>query len=402
MSGEYNKGAGIALDGSYTPPRGWDTLCFQVYAEIRMRTFTCYCGNKLFFDNTECQVCGRALGYLPEYAAISALEPLGDTHWRALHPAAQGASYRMCTNYAREHICNWMAPLADADPFCVACRLNETIPNLSRPNHRLYWARLEAAKRHLLYTLQRLRLPVTDKRTDPESGLAFAFLADTATDGHYGLANYTGESVTTGHARGLITINLAEADDVARGRMREQMQERYRTLLGHFRHEIAHYYWDLLVRDSARLEPFRSMFGDERQNYGLALQRYYANGPQAYWHNAYISAYATAHPWEDWAETWAHCLLMADTLETAHDFGLASEGCAVAAPHSLAARAADTNKFGYPGGDFDALLESWSRLTVAVNAINRSMGLADAYPFVFSDAIRRKLRFIYDLIPGRG
>lgn len=361
-----------------------------------MRTFLCFCGNKLFFENTRCQVCGRVLGYLPNSGLLSAMEPLDAVHWQAL-PAAAEQSYRMCANYAQENVCNWMVAADDADPFCLACRLNETIPNLSAPYHRLYWAKIEASKRHLFYTLYGLGLPIFDRRMDPKRGLAFAFLADTPVTDESLAPNYAAESITTGHARGLITINLAEADDAARARMRERMKERYRTLLGHFRHEIGHYYWDLLVRDSAWLAPFRTHFGDERRDYSLALTSYYDHGPPDAWQNTYISAYATAHPWEDWAETWAHYLLLTDTLETAYDLGFMAE--ADKAPASALVQTVPKAQHCVNSAeDCTLLLDNWTRLTLAINAINRSRGLPDAYSFLISDPARNKLRFVHDLI----
>jgi hypothetical protein len=89
-------------------------------------------------------------------------------------------------------------------------------------------------------------------------------------------------------------------------------------LLGHFRHEVGHYFWDRLVAtDPHQLEEFRVLFGDDRQDYGEALKRHYDEGAPANWQDTYISMYATMHPWEDFAETWAHYLHIVDTLETA-------------------------------------------------------------------------------------
>ena len=197
----------------------------------------------------------------------------------------------------------------------------------------------------------------------------------------------------TGHDNGLITINLAEADDSERERMRRQMGEPYRTLLGHFRHEIAHYYWDRLVRDAPGIEAFRQLFGDEREDYGAALQRHYANGPPPDWQERFVTTYASTHPWEDWAETWAHYFHMVDTLETASAFGMrvrprVTKGADLSTaidfdPHSAA---------------LDRIVDSWLPLTFAVNSINRSMGIADLYPFVLAPPVIVKLSFIHERI----
>jgi hypothetical protein len=190
------------------------------------------------------------------------------------------------------------------------------IPDLSLTENQANWRRIQLAKHRLFYTLLKLRLPLKTKLEDTEHGLAFDFLV--APPPH----DMAAEPVMTGHDHGLITINLAEADDSERERMRRQMGEPYRTLLGHFRHEIAHYYWDRLVRDASGIEAFRQLFGDEREDYSAALQRHYANGPPPNWQESFVSAYASTHPWEDWAETWAHYFHMVDTLETASAFGM--------------------------------------------------------------------------------
>lgn len=269
--------------------------------------------------------------------------------------------------------CNWMIPAGDTEELCRACRLNNVIPDLSEPKNRELWAEVEKAKRRLIYSLDRLGLPLTPKSEDAASGLAFDIKAD------------QGDTrVLTGHADGLITLNLGEADPVLREQMRTQMNERYRTLLGHFRHEVGHYYWEVLVKDTAALERFRETFGDERQDYGQALERHYRNGPDPAFAESYISAYAASHPWEDWAETFAHFLHLTDTLDTARHFGFANE-----APSR--ANTAD---------GFDRVFEEWTELTIALNALNRSMGLPDAYPFAVSQRVKEKLELVREVVTG--
>ena len=275
-----------------------------------MRRFDCACGARVFFENVHCLSCGSELGFLPDVGRVSAvaLQQSGD-YLAAENPEPR---YRKCQNYSLEGVCNWMVRTDDELSLCQACRLNQVIPNLSEPENREKWARVEVAKRRLVYTLNALALPVVPRSLDPERGLAFDIKSDTP-DSH----------VITGHAEGLVTLNLAEADPLLREKMRVSMNERYRTLLGHFRHEVGHYYWDVLLSKSDRLQSFRELFGDERRDYGQALREYYRNSP-ADWTGDYVSAYAQAHPWEDWAETWAHYMHMLDTLETASSFGFSN------------------------------------------------------------------------------
>jgi hypothetical protein len=272
-----------------------------------MKLFECqHCGQPLYFENVRCESCGRGLGYLPAKETISALEE-GKRGLRAL--AERKGRYRHCANF-RYGACNWLVPVESPEQFCLACRHNRMIPDLSLAENQTNWMSMEFAKHRLFYTLLKLRLPLQTKVESPGQGLAFDFLAQLPP------SNAQAAPVMTGHDNGLITINIAEADDAERERMRRQMGEPYRTLLGHFRHEIAHYYWDRLVRDAHGIEAFRQLFGDEREDYGAALQRHYANGPPPDWQQRFVSPYASTHPWEDWAETWAHYFHMVDTLET--------------------------------------------------------------------------------------
>ncbi len=352
-----------------------------------MKLFTCdSCQQVLFFENVQCTRCGHALAYLPDGARLSAIEPEGPA-WRALAPEAGGALYRLCQNHTQHGVCNWAVPVSDDQPLCRACRLNHMIPNLADPAAKAAWHRMEVAKRRLLYTLMALGLPVETKAENPDGGLAFDFLQEAS--------NPDAPRVFTGHHEGLITVNIAEADDPFREKTRVQLGEAYRTLLGHFRHEIGHYYWNRLVRDDERtLAGFRDRFGDERADYQQAVDRHYKDGPPPNWADRYISAYATMHPWEDWAETWAHHLHMTDTLETARAHGLSLR--ASAGPQeatSLQARRLDLH-------DFEDLIAGWVPLTIALNNLNRSLGTQDSYPFVLSQTAIAKLRFVHEVIEG--
>ena len=341
-----------------------------------MRVFHCdHCNQLLFFENVNCVRCGRALAYVPELRDLVSLDPLEGNLWRS--PRA-GRPLRLCQNYATHDVCNVALPADDPNALCRSCRLTRTIPNLSKPaNHRL-WYDLEVAKRRLLFTLDTLGLPLTNRSEDP-CGLAFEFLED----------------VLTGHIDGVITVNIAEADDAERVRRRVELGEPYRTLLGHFRHEVGHYYWDRLIRGSPRIDAFRSLFGDERASYDAALHRHYSGAP-AGWQDRYVSAYATMHPWEDWAETWAHYLHMADTLETASACGFSL--------HPARADEPALSQVPDPTGgpvSFERMMDDWGAITYVLNNLNRGLGNGDAYPFVLSGPTVEKLRFVHETMPRR-
>ena len=350
-----------------------------------MRIFKCQsCEQIVFFENTLCEKCGHALGYLPGAAVISALEPQ-DEQWRAL--AAPDTLFRACAN-AQHKSCNWLVEAQSADPLCVCCRHNRTIPNLGTPANIDAWQKIEMAKHHLFYSLLRLGLTAPNRTEDPEHGLAFDVLAELP----------TAPRVMTGHDNGLITIALAEADDAVRETRRIDMHEAYRTLLGHFRHEIGHYFWDRLVRDSGQLDECRALFGDDREDYGAALQRHYDQGPPADWKSSFVTAYASTHPWEDFAETWAHYLHIVDTLETARAFGL-STSPRIAKDDTLDA---SVDFDPYRARNIDQLMESWMPMTLAFNSLNRAMGQPDLYPFVLSPPAIDKLGFVHRVIRAKG
>ncbi len=238
-----------------------------------MKVFHCgQCDQLVFFENNGCTSCRCTLAYLADRTEMGTLEPAMADQWRLLSTRMEGQTYRLCLNYSQENVCNWAVLVDDPNAYCRSCRLNRVIPNLSQPGTRESWARMEAAKRRLIYSLLCLGLPVSSKDEDPQRGLAFEFLADSVS----GAAGAT--SVRTGHLNGVITISLAEADDAERERRRLQMHEPYRTLVGHFRHEIGHYYWDRLIQGTERIEEFRRLFGDERQNYEQMIDRHHHQG----------------------------------------------------------------------------------------------------------------------------
>jgi hypothetical protein len=350
-----------------------------------MKLFNCQaCGQVLYFENTRCESCGHLLGYIPKLETVSAVEPVADSDlWNAL--GSPGGSYKFCKNSGTGR-CNWMVAAEDAVGFCAACRHNHVIPDLTFPGNDRLWERLESAKRRLFYSLLKLKLPLENRVDNPQHGLAFDFLADE------GAAHAT--NVLTGHDNGMITLALREADDAVREKVRSEMGEPYRTLLGHFRHESGHYYWDRLVSDDeALLDQFRCLFGDDRTDYAEALQKHYAQGAPADWQERYVSVYATTHPWEDFAETWAHYLHIADTLETAASFGLRVKAEAAGADLS-----AKVTFDPHNAADIHQLIDAWLPIAFAVNSLNRSMGQPDLYPFVLTPPTIEKLNFVHTLI----
>ena len=347
-----------------------------------MKLYTCgKCNNLLYFENSVCLKCGHTLGFDSEKLDLITLtvENGADVY---VDVTQQNSRYRLCGN-APYGTCNWLIPLPNSAAFCMACQLNRTIPTLT-PQHLERWKRIEIAKHRLVYSLLRLNLPLTPKKDPDDNGLAFDFLADVSPENR----------VLTGHDKGAITLNIEEADEAERVRNKLDLGEKYRTLLGHFRHEIGHYYWDIRIKDTSLLERFRHIFGDENRDYGEALQAYYQYGAAPDWADHFISPYATAHPWEDWAESWSHYLHMMDTLETAYYFGLHVHPAKRTGVKDLET---EINRDPYTIVDFNQVFKTWLPLMFAVNSLNRSMGHADFYPFVIPPEVVGKLQFIHEV-----
>ena len=323
-----------------------------------MRKFSCpSCNARLYFENVTCETCGEAVAFSPVSLRLEKL-------------------HRPCANRTFG-TCNWCVT-ESWTRFCIACELNRTIPDLSVTDNLRRWRRIEAAKHRLVYDLLRLRLPVLS-RTKYAGGLVFDFLTAVTAP------------VLMSHADGVVTIDIAEADDATREFHRARLYEPYRTLLGHFRHEIGHYFWDRLVRDGPHLATCRSVFGDERMDYNQAVQRHYWTGPPNNWSQNYISAYASSHPWEDWAETFAHLLLILSTLDTAASLPLAPEGFTLQNITDV-----------YEEPDFQTLVKSWLPLAESLNELNRSMGITDPYPFVLGDRVIGKLQAVLMILRSAG
>lgn len=348
-----------------------------------MKTFYCTnCGFVVFFENVACGNCGAVLGFVPEALQLAAFaaDPAGP--WHQLdsgQPNPEEGAWLPCRNYTQEQVCNWMVASADGQALCRCCRHTEATRALADPANKAAWFRLESAKRRLFYSLYRLGLPVEADAQHPAPCFRFLGSGD------------EGEKVTTGHLGGTITLDIAEADDASREARRVTLGEPYRTLLGHFRHEIGHYYWDRLIAHGGRLEAFRAVFGDERKDYAQAAAAYYA-APPANWAD-HISAYATMHPWEDWAETWAHYLHISDALDTAEHWGFAL--------HSDQAPDSPADVPAVGGGDQpfqQVLLEQWLPLSQFLNSMGRSLGQGDVYPFVIATPVVDKLVFVHGVV----
>jgi hypothetical protein len=318
-----------------------------------VRAFHCeICGAELFFENSVCVTCGTAVGYSRQQGTM----------------AAVSADRPICANLNRCG-CNWIADPASAFGLCFSCMLTRTRPaDGDMVGLGQYWI-AESAKRRLIFGLDELQLPI--KVSDGSVGLAFDLLSSSQ------------GKIITGHQNGIITLDLAESNDAHREALRASMDEPYRTVLGHFRHEIGHYYCELLALSPDRREEFRGLFGDESTSYEEALQRHYSTGSGQDWQDRFISAYATMHPLEDFAEVFGHFLHVADTLQTAQEFGLLPDEQRVGPLETPMA---------------ELIARTWLPLTKGLNQINRSMGRPDLYPFVLAQPVIVKLAFVADLV----
>jgi len=347
-----------------------------------MKLYTCSnCHSLIYFENNICLHCGYSLGFDANALSLITLERGNNNLFFNIQNKQE--IFRLCKN-AEYGTCNWLIPSSQQTEFCPACELNRVIPALTSDENLKRWKNIEIAKHRLVYSLLRLHLPVSKKNDNEETGIAFDFLADTSAK----------EKVITGHDNGTITLNIEEADEAARVRHKLDLGERYRTLLGHFRHEIGHYYWEVLIKNTDALDKFRSLFGNEEMDYAEALEMYYKNGALPNWSEHFISPYATSHAWEDWAETWAHYLHMMDTLETAFSFGIRIQPDMVQDTKKIQA---SIQQDPYDMTDFGQIIKWWLPLTFAVNSLNRSMGHSDFYPFVISAPVVEKLQFIHEL-----
>lgn len=380
-----------------------------------MKTFQCNCEDKpiLFFESHQCLNCGTVVGIDDDFDQVEAYQkdPKTGVFFKEGSPDIH---YKKCDNNEQYGVCNGMVNLTTFEPtsdndemLCFCCRFNETVPDLSIAEHIPLWEKMETAKRRALYTLKALAVPLQNTSENSESGLSFDFITDRDVNDHFTTPLTGYEAVLTGHNCGHITINLAEADEVARSQTKHAMGERYRTLLGHFRHELGHYYFDQLIVPSPENHALcKQYFGDDSLDYQEALKQHYNNGTPSNWRDTFISEYATMHPYEDWAETWAHYMHIIDTLETAQNYSITGTTALSTASNIPSQVLNDTEEFNelnlpqdnasfFGQTDIDTTLDAWMEFSVILNSLNRSMGLADAYPFVLTQAVRTKLSFIH-------
>lgn len=345
-----------------------------------MRAFSCpVCSRLVTFESDRCLHCGAAMAFDPAARGLVALD-FGTV--AVADAATQAVEGRERCGNATLVGCNWLAPGGgEPDALCASCVLTRTRPADDDTEGMERFAGAERQKRRLLFELLELGLPIADGRRG-SGGLVFDLLSS------------ENEPVTTGHADGVITMDLAEEDAAHRESLREQLDERYRTVLGHLRHEVGHYYWTVLVGDAGDAELLadcRALFGDDREDYGAALDRHYADGPPGDWPEQHVSAYATMHPAEDWAESFAHYLHVWDALQTAASYRVSVAGPAhVTDPTGTFAGRIDAPAVGR----FAEALQQWLPLSYALNALNRSLGNEDLYPFVLAPPVVDKLTFV--------
>jgi hypothetical protein len=344
-----------------------------------MKIFQCgHCDHSIYFENIKCENCGHLSGFRDKDRKMLTFNEVGDT----LISDREKKEYKFCKNKEYD-VCNWLLKKNSPEEYCSACQLNRTIPKLADADNFENWTHLEIAKHRLIYQLQKIGLPLPNKMDNDEEGLCFDFVS-----------NKMNPKLMTGHANGVVTILIKEGNSTLREQARKDLLEPYRTLVGHLRHEVGHYFWDRLIKDNPEiLAECRAIFGDESLDYGEALNTYYKNGAPENWQESFISRYATSHAWEDWAETWAHYLHIMDMVETAYFFRISVKPSGK--NKSLKTRVSFDP---YRIEDFDTIVQTCVPLSFAVNSINRAMGVPDLYPFVISPAIVEKLRFIHKLL----
>ncbi|WP_029287698.1 putative zinc-binding metallopeptidase [Cellulomonas sp. HZM] len=343
-----------------------------------MRDFRCpRCGATTLIESTTCDACGLEVGLHPTS--------------RTFHPApTQGAEvdgqwWYPCGN--RPWGCNWLVRADSGAGTCFSCRLTRRRPDEGDTLALEALATTSTDKRRLLLQLAELGLPVRPWY-EREGGLGFDLVSSRS----------DGERVTIGHANGIVTIDLAESLDAHREALRVSLGEPYRTMLGHFRHEVGHYFEWVLVEQTAWIDECRELFGDERASYRDAIARHYREGAPADWVDTHISEYATMHPWEDFAECFAHYLHMHDTLTVAAAGGLELHGDAVLDSSLDPDRRAVAPRASYADATMAELLDDWLPLAAFFNRVNRAMGKADLYPFGIVDAVARKLAFVHRVV----
>ncbi|MDY7103610.1 MAG: putative zinc-binding metallopeptidase [Actinomycetota bacterium] len=334
-----------------------------------MRRFSCeHCGQAAPFDAQRCDRCGRALGYLPSAVDVRTLA--GDPSGTTFRAAGHEAGLWRCLNSAWG--CNWLLEADGGNVWCRSCRLTRGRPDEADPVAVAAWSSAEADKRRLVHQLDAIGLPVEGRAPATPNGLAFD------------LVHLPGHPGVTGHLDGVVTLDLTETDDRHRDELRRALTERYRTVIGHLRHEIGHYYWSALVAGHPTIDEFRALFGDERSDYGRALERHYGTTSPDWDPGTHITSYAGVHPLEDWAESFAHYLLIEDADDTANAYGLSVE------PD----RVTPSTGRGL-GPDPAATLRRWQRIVRATNAVGSAIGAPELYPYELRGVVIDKLVFVH-------
>ncbi len=325
-----------------------------------MKRFFCSCGGELFFDSRFCIKCQSDVGF--------------DIVNKQFECISNEAKIRHCQNGIDYGVCNWLRPVNSSTGLCFSCEFNRTIPDLSRSTNIDKWTILEAAKKRLIYTLSKLAVPCFTKWSSDKYGFVFDFIEDQRTN-----PDINEEYISTGYVDGIITINLNEADPVFRAQQKEATNQIYRTVLGHFRHESGHHFYNFIKYFPDILYDYQRLFESNcGTNYRDALTNFYVHGPKKTWARNFITPYASAHHLEDWAETWSHYLIIFDSLETAEEFGLINTT--------------------YEQPDIYQKVSCWANISVALNEINRSVGIEDNYPFVINEVTIQKLGLVETLI----
>jgi len=350
-----------------------------------MKVFACpACGGALYFSNVAC-VCGASVGYDPEAEGFVLAPERGG------HP-----DIAWCANRAAIW-CNWVVdtpPGPSGGGYCRSCAMTEVIPDAFHGENRALWAEAEQAKRWVLANLGRWGW---FKTADPGPRPIFHLLAEESRIGRV--------PVVMGHAGGLVTINVTEADPAEIAQRREALGEQLRTMTGHFRHELGHFFFERWRERPGFIDSFRAVFGDERADYGEALARHYDGRalPEG-WADRHVTPYAAAHPHEDWAESFAHLLHLTDITDSFLAAGLCSDEIAETVTGGTTADAAtvDTAYDAYADTEAQRLLTLAAHLGIALNHVNRAMGLTDIYPFVLTSTIREKLAFVHGWIREAG
>lgn len=336
------------------------------------------CDQVAELDDLMCCQCGAELGFHPPSLTMVTCGPTGTT--------TDDGRWVWCSQRDRLD-CNWLRDLALDTEECFACHVVRRRPEADQDSAWEKLAQASSPKRRLLVQLAVLGLPVETFR-DQKGGLAFDLLSSKS----------SGENVTIGHSSGVITIDLAESLDDHREKLRVQLGEPYRTMLGHFRHEVGHYYQWKLVEQTDFIGESRALFGDERASYSDALDRHYAQGAPEDWHESFISEYATMHPWEDFAETFAHYLHITDTLSTVALGGVVLQG-----ERSDGVLERDVvPRVSYAEASTEEMVDDWHWLSLLLNRASRAMGRRDLYPFTLPEPVVRKLDFVHRVVGATG